>query len=359
MIGELMRNYFRAVCLTNKINYVKKKVGFGIIGTGNIAKFHADCIEKIPDALLFGVLSKSQSRADQVAKNYKCPVFWDMEKLLSHPEIDVICVCNESGLHGATITKIANAGKHVLCEKPIETTVKKIEQIELVVKSSGIKLGCVFQNRENPEYKKLKTFVEAGSLGKILLCQTSINWYRSPTYYEGSWRGTKALDGGAALINQGIHTIDLMLNLMGEVSEISGFIDTLNHQIEGEDVAVAALKFKNGVLGTLSGGTALFPGEPESISIYGTLGNIVFRGGKIVSSSIESIDQALNLSNVDTGSGASDPMAITDQFHIAAIQDMINAIRDNHSPNVNIDEAKKSVALINAIYQSSGNRLEL
>ena len=145
---------------------------------------------------------------------------------------------------------------------------------------------------------------------------------------------------------------------MGEVSEISGFIDTLNHQIEGEDVAVAALKFKNGALGTLSGGTALFPGEPESIAIYGTLGNIVFRGGKIVSSSIESIDQALNLSNDNNGSGASDPMAITDQFHIAAIQDMINAIRDNHSPNVNIDEAKKSVALINAIYQSSGNRLE-
>ena len=338
---------------------METKVGFGIIGTGNIAKFHADCIEKIPNAFLFGVLSKSQSRANQVAKNYKCPVFWEIEKLLSHPEIDVICVCNESGLHGATIAKIAKAGKHILCEKPLETTVEKIEQIELVVKSFGIRLGCVFQNRENPEYKKLKTYVEKGSLGKILLCQTSINWYRTPIYYEGSWRGTKALDGGAALINQGIHTIDLMLNLMGEVSVISGFIDTLNHQIEGEDVAVAALKFKSGALGTLSGGTALFPGEPESISIYGTLGNIVFRGGKIVSSSVESINNALKLFDQNPGSGASDPMAITDQFHIAALQDMIDAIRDNHSPKVDIEEAKKSVALINSIYQSSGNRIEL
>ena len=338
---------------------METKVGFGIIGTGNIAKFHADCIEKIPNAFLFGVLSKSQSRANKVAKNYKCPVFWETEKLLSHPEIDVICVCNESGLHGATITKIAKAGKHILCEKPLETTVEKIEQIELVVKSFGIKLGCVFQNRENPEYKKLKTYVEKGSLGKILLCQTSINWYRAPIYYEGSWRGTKALDGGAALINQGIHTIDLMLNLMGEVCLISGFIDTLNHRIEGEDVAVAALKFKSGALGTLSGGTALFPGEPESISIYGTLGNIVFRGGKIISSSVESINNALKLFNQNPGSGASDPMAITDQFHIAAIQDMIDAIRDNHSPKVDIEEAKKSVALINSIYQSSGNRIKL
>ena len=338
---------------------METKVGFGIIGTGNIAKFHADCIEKIPNAFLFGVLSKSQSRANQVAKNYKCPVFWEIEKLLFHPEIDVICVCNESGLHGATIAKIAKAGKHILCEKPLETTVEKIEQIELVVKSFGIRLGCVFQNRENPEYKKLKNYVEKGSLGKILLCQTSINWYRAPIYYEGSWRGTKALDGGAALINQGIHTIDLMLNLMGEVSVISGFIDTLNHQIEGEDVAVAALKFKSGALGTLSGGTALFPGEPESISIYGTLGNIVFRGGKIVSSSVESINNALKLFDQNPGSGASDPMAITDQFHIAALQDMIDAIRDNHSPKVDIEEAKKSVALINSIYQSSGNRIDL
>jgi len=338
---------------------VKKKVGFGIIGTGNIAKFHAECIEKIPNAILFGVLSKSQFRADQVAKNYKCPVFWEMEKLLSHPEIDVICVCNESGFHGTAISKIAKAGKHILCEKPLETTVEKIEQIELVVKSHGVLLGCVFQNRENPEYKKLKAYVETGSLGKILLCQTSINWYRPPIYYEGSWRGTKALDGGAALINQGIHTIDLMLNLMGEVSVISGFIDTLNHRIEGEDVAVAALRFKSGALGTISGGTALFPGEPESITIYGSLGNIVFRGGKIVSSSVKTIDQELSLSDDNPGSGASDPMAITNQFHIATIQDMIDAISNNQNPKVNIDEAKKSVALINAIYQSAGNKIEL
>lgn len=338
---------------------MENKIGFGIIGTGNIAKFHADCIEKITDAHLFGVLSKSQSRAQQVAKDYKCPVFWEMEKLLSQHEIDVICVCNESGLHGTTIAEIAKAGKHILCEKPLETTVDKIDRIAAVVKSSGVQLGCVFQNRENPEYKKLKNYIESGSLGKILLCQTSINWYRPPTYYKSSWRGTKALDGGAALINQGIHTIDLMLDLMGEVNLVSGIVDTLHHQIEGEDVAVAILKFKSGVLGTLSGGTALFPGEPESITIYGTLGNVVFRGGKIVSSTVESIHQALSVSDENPGSGASDPMAITDQFHIAAIKDIINAIRFNRSPRVNIDQAKKSVALINAIYQSQGNGVEL
>ena len=338
---------------------MEKKIGFGVIGTGNIAKFHAQCIDKIPNAKLLGVLSKTESRALDIAVNFRAPVFWEIEKLLSHPEIDVICVCNESGLHGATIAKIAKAGKHILCEKPLETTVEKIDRIAEVVKSTGIQLACVFQNRENPEYKKLKTFVESGSLGKILLCQTSINWYRPPTYYEGSWRGTKALDGGAALINQGIHTIDLMLDLMGEVALVSGLVDTLHHQIEGEDVAVAALKFKSGALGTLSGGTALFPGEPESITIYGTLGNVVFRGGKIVSSTVSSIHKALTASDEDPGSGASDPMAITDQFHITAIEDFMDAIRHDRVPKVNIDEAKKSVALINAIYQSKGNGVKL
>ena len=338
---------------------MEKKIGFGVIGTGNIAKFHAQCIDKIPNAKLLGVLSKTESRALDIAVNFRAPVFWEIEKLISHPEIDVICVCNESGLHGATIAKIAKAGKHILCEKPLETTVEKIDRIAEVVKSTGIQLACVFQNRENPEYKKLKTFVESGSLGKILLCQTSINWYRPPTYYEGSWRGTKALDGGAALINQGIHTIDLMLDLMGEVALVSGLVDTLHHQIEGEDLAVAALKFKSGALGTLSGGTALFPGEPESITIYGTLGNVVFRGGKIVSSTVSSIHKALTASDEDPGSGASDPMAITDQFHIAAIEDFMDAIRHDRVPKVNIDEAKKSVALINAIYQSKGNGAKL
>lgn len=337
---------------------MEKKFGFGVIGTGNIAKFHAQCINKIPNAKLLGVLSKSKSRARQVSKSFNAPVFWDIEKLLSNSEIDIICVCNESGLHAPTISRIAKAGKNVLCEKPLETSVKKIDDISDMVKVSGIKLGCVFQNRENPEYRKLKTYLQSGILGKILLCQTSINWYRPPSYYKDSWRGTLAMDGGAALINQGIHTVDLTLDIMGEVDCISGFIDTLHHQIEGEDVAVAVLKFNSGALGTLSAGTALFPGEPESITLYGTLGNVVFSGGKIISSTVESIQEELNAIVENPGSGASDPMSISDQFHIATIVDFMNAVQQGLTPKINIDQARKSVALINAIYESKGNKVK-
>ena len=230
---------------------MEKNIGFGIIGTGNIAKFHADCIEKIDNADLLGVVSKSATRAREVRQLFNCTVFSDLETLLEIPEIDVVCVCNESGLHGATIARIAQAGKNILCEKPLETTVEKIDKIAEVVKSSGIKLSCVFQNRENPEYIKFKNYIHSGALGKILLCQTTINWYRPPSYYMDSWRGTLSMDGGAALINQGIHTIDLMLDLMGEVSEVSGFIDTLHHEIEGEDIGVATMRFESGALGTL------------------------------------------------------------------------------------------------------------
>jgi len=160
-------------------------------------------------------------------------------------------------------------------------------------------------------------------------------------------------------MNQGIHTIDLMLDLMGDVSEISGYIDTLHHKIEGEDVGVASFKFKNGALGTLSGGTALFPGLPESIHIYGTQGSIFFSGGKITSSTIESVQKELENTAADSGSGASDPMAITDQFHQAVIKDMIEVVTLDKKPKVDLQEAKKSVALINAIYKSNGNAVLL
>ena len=336
---------------------VKRKVGFGIIGTGNIAKFHADCIEKIEGSSLLGVVSKTETRAKEISKLFNCSVFFELEKLLEIPEIDIVCVCNESGLHGETISKIAKAGKNVLCEKPLETTVDKINKIERVLESSHIKLGCVFQNRENPEYIKLKNYLDSGALGKVLLCQSTINWYRSPKYYEDSWRGTIGMDGGAALINQGIHTVDLIINLMGEVSEVSGYIDTLYHKIEGEDIGIASLKFKSGALGTLSFGTSLYPGEPESISIYGTKGSIYFSGGKIISSTVDKINNHLITNKTDLGSGASDPMAISDQLHISTIKNMINVILNDEKPKVDIYEAKKSVTLINAIYQSKGNRI--
>ena len=338
---------------------VKRKVGFGIIGTGNIAKFHAQCIEKIQGAYLLGVVSKTETRAKEISKIFNCSVFFELEKLLENPEIDIVCVCNESGLHGETIDKIAKAGKNILCEKPLETTLDKISKIERVVESSGIKLGCVFQNRENPEYTKLKNYFDSGALGKALLCQSTINWYRSPKYYEDSWRGTIAMDGGAALINQGIHTVDLIIDLMGDVSEVSSYTDTLYHKIEGEDIGIASLKFKSGALGTLSFGTSLYPGEPESISIYGTKGNIRFTGGKIISSTIDHINNQLIANKNDLGSGASDPMAISDQFHISTIKNMINVILNDEKPRVDISEAKKSVALINAIYLSKGNRIEI
>ena len=335
----------------------KKKVGFGIIGTGNIAKFHADCIEKIEGAYLLGVVSKTETRAKEISKLFNCSIFFELEKLLEIPEIDIVCVCNESGLHGETISKIAKAGKNILCEKPLETTLDKINKIERVLESSHIKLGCVFQNRENPEYIKLKNYLDSGALGKVLLCQSTINWYRSPKYYEDSWRGTIAMDGGAALINQGIHTVDLIIDLMGEVSEVSGYIDTLYHKIEGEDIGIASLKFKSGALGTLSFGTSLYPGEPESISIYGTKGSIYFSGGKIISSTVDKINNYLITNKTDLGSGASDPMAISDQLHISVIKNMINVFLKDEKPKVDIYEAKKSVTLINAIYQSKGNRI--
>ena len=334
---------------------MEKQIGFGIIGTGNIAKLHARCIEAIPYAKLLGVVSKTKSRAESVQEYFSSPVFCEIDQLLKTPDLEIVCVCNESGHHLETISKIAKYGINILCEKPLEITTDRIDTISKIIKEHNVKLGCVFQNRMNPEFIQLKKILAEGLLGKILLVQTSVNWYRSSEYYEDSWRGTKEIDGGATFINQGIHTIDLIINLIGEVVEISGFIDTLHHNIEGEDVGVASFRFKNGALGTLSGGTALYPGEPESIGVFGTLGNVQFEGGQIVSSSLPEINGLLNIKGDSNGSGASDPMAIGDQFHIDSITNMIAAVKDEKEPLVGVNEARKSVAFINALYRSEGN----
>jgi predicted dehydrogenase len=334
---------------------LEKQIGFGIIGTGNIAKLHARCIEAMPNAKLLGIVSKTKSRAEAVQESFSSPLLWEMDQLLNISGLEIVCVCNESGLHLETISKIAKYGINILCEKPLEITTDRIDAISNIIKEYNVKLGCIFQNRMNPEFIQLKKILADGLLGKILLVQTSINWYRSSEYYEDSWRGTKKIDGGATFINQGIHTIDLMINLIGEVQEISGFIDTLHHNIEGEDVGVASFRFKSGVLGTLSGGTSLYPGEPESIGIFGTLGNIQFKGGQIVSSSISKINDLLNIKEDSNGSVASDPMAIGDQFHIDSIRNMIEAVKDGKEPLVGVNEARKSVAFINALYRSKGN----
>lgn len=331
-----------------------RPLGFGIIGTGAIAGMHAEAINACEDSNLIAVCSSSPERAKAAAAKFNVPADSDRKAFLSRKEVDVVCICTHSGNHLEPALEAARAGKHVLLEKPIEVNLERADALIKACREAGVTLGVIFQNRLKPGYLKLKEAVQSGKLGKLLMGTAAINWYRDPTYYSGSaWKGTKEGDGGAALINQGVHTIDLLLDIMGDVEAVFGQVRTMVHAIEGEDTGAAIVNFKSGALGTITGGTSLYPGSPERLEIYGEKGTIILEGGKIVVYAIKG-ESSENASQTDVGgSGASDPMAIDYKLHQGQIKDMIEAIRKDRHPMVTGEDARRSLDLILGIYRSS------
>lgn len=330
------------------------QIGIGIIGTGSIVQTYVRCIEALDQAKLIALYSRSAERAKTAQEEFNIPVYHDLEEFLGQAEMQLVCICNESGLHGEMIRAAAQAGKQVLCEKPLEVTPEKIDAVIATCAEYGTVLGCVLQNRCTEAYRAVEAVVRQGVLGKLLLGNAHINWYRSNAYYANNpWRGTLAYDGGAAFMNQGIHTIDLLLNLMGEVQSVSGTIKTAVHQIEGEDVGAAVLNFKNGAIGTLTAGTALVPGYPERLEVYGEEGSILMEGGAIREWNVPGVPHPMEGQGQGTASGAADPTNIGHRNHLIVLQDMLAALTENRPPMVEASEARKAVEVITALYRSS------
>jgi predicted dehydrogenase len=344
------------------------KINVGIVGTGSIVTTYKKCIDELKDVQLIALYTKSSNRVKEVEKEFGVPVFANMDGFLEN-DIDLVCVCNESGRHGEAIMAAARSGKHILSEKPLEVTPEKIDEVLEICKGHNVKLGCTLQNRCSTDYQRVVDAVRSGKLGKLLMGNAHINWYRPESYYADSdWKGKIKLDGGAAFINQGIHTIDLLLHLMGPVRSVFGKVDTLVHNIEGEDVGAGILAFESGAIGNITAGTALDPGYPERIEIYGEKGSVLMEGGTIQAWNIkneyssDTASPAKPSSEAQSpktnpgengGSGAADPTAIGHQNHKKVIADMIEAIRHDRPPMVDGTEARKAVAVINAIYESS------
>ncbi len=193
-----------------------------------------------------------------------------------------------------------------------------------------MELGVVFQNRFNEDYIRLKKAVSKGELGRLLMGNAYIKWFRDENYYASSqWKGTLKGDGGGALINQGIHTIDLLLDIMGEAESVYGQVKTALYDIEGEDLGTAVVSFKNGAMGNITGGTALYPGYPERLEVYGTEGSVILEGGKIVQWNIRGLEPDKKVTSEKQKIGSADPMAIGHQLHLAQYKDMVAAIREN------------------------------
>ena len=337
--------------------------GFGIIGLGLIADFHAQAIQAISGAkgTLVACCSRSAEKAKAFAEKYNCRGYADLGDFLAHPGLDIVSICSPSGAHLDTALAAAEAGKHVIVEKPLEITPERCDRIIEACSRAGVSLAGIFQSRFSEVAGLVKSTLEQGRFGRLVLGDAYVKWFRSQEYYDGGgWHGTRALDGGGALINQSIHAIDLLQWFMGPVESVQAFIGTVGHErIEVEDNAVASLRFRNGAFGVIEGSTSVYPGFLKRIEISGTKGSVVMEEETLKSWEFaESApgDEEIRKKyggGAETGGGAADPAAISFQGHRRQFEEFISALDEGRPPLVDGGEAKKAVEIIQAIYASA------
>ncbi|MBR5264686.1 MAG: Gfo/Idh/MocA family oxidoreductase, partial [Clostridia bacterium] len=256
---------------------MERKIGFGIIGCGVIADFHANALFGLSEeAVLVGVADARLPAAERFAKEKQVRAFASVEEMLACPEIDVVTICVPSGLHAELAIKAANAGKHIIVEKPMAITKEQLDAMEEACTRNGVMLSSVAQSRFTSGVRKAKQAIEDGYLGKMVCADVYMKFNRTQEYYNtGGWRGTKAMDGGGALMNQGIHGVDLLLYLAGDVKSVYAVSKTLARQIEVEDTLSAVLEFKSGATGVIQATTSVYPGYPRRLELNGDKGTIV------------------------------------------------------------------------------------
>ncbi len=337
-----------------------KTMGFGIVGCGVIGPWHREAVGRSDKARLVACCDIDEPKGRKFAEESGSIAFYkDYHDLVRDPQVDVVSVCTPSGSHGEVTIAAAEAGKHVLCEKPIEITRSKIDAMIAACHRNGVKLGCIFQRRTHRASRLAKDAIDKGLLGKMVLGDIYLKYYRSQAYYRSAgWRGTWALDGGGALMNQGVHGIDLALWIMGDVASVYGRADHLVRDIEVEDTAIALLEYKNGAWGVLEGTTSVNPGESTRLALHGNKGSIVLEEEKIARWAVAENDdelakpQEMGVEGEKDGA-ASDPTAIGVAGHVFLVNDLVQAIEEDRDPFITGESARKSVDLVLAVYESS------
>ncbi len=343
----------------------ERKIKFAIIGCGVIAPTHAEAIAASPNAELVACADIVEDKARKFAEERGIRWWRDYEEMLEKDdEIEAVTICTPSGMHHQVAIAAAQAGKHILCEKPLDITLKAIDDMIAAAEENNVKLGCIFQNRTYPSSRKIREAVRTGKLGKLVLGDCYQKYFRSHEYYaSGEWRATWELDGGGALMNQGVHGIDLLIWIMGNVKRVNAQCRTLVRNIYVEDTAVAIVEFENRALGTIEGTTSVTPGYGMRLEISGDDGTIKYENGKIVAWDIPGEEGAeVEAETGGRGTAASPTEGLTATGHAFLVQDLCEAIIYDRDPYITGPDARRSVELIKAIYLSSrlgGDTVEL
>jgi len=334
-----------------------QKFGLGIVGCGNISDMHAQAIINSERGTLVSAHSRTRSRLDNFCKTYDISGSTSYVEFLKNPDLDAISICTPSGTHLDYGIQAAGAGKHVIVEKPIEVTVKRGRALINSCRENGVQLAVIYQNRFIDDVLKMKQVLDGEKIGKPILASASVRWYRSQEYYsDSSWRGTFALDGGGVVINQSIHTIDLLQWFMGDVESVSALKGTFTHDgIEAEDAAVACLKFKNSAIGVFEGSTSVVPAQKRRIEVNGSTGTALLEGDRF---QIKSSDDPLKSPGErEEAAGAASPLGGMDVInHKRQFEQIFEAFAENREPVVSGEESLKSLAIVEALYTSANEK---
>lgn len=328
----------------------EKPLRFGLIGCGRVAHYHARALAKLGDAKLVTVCDVVPERADEYARLYGGEATYDYRRVLDRNDVDVVCIATPSGGHPAIGIDAARAGKHVVVEKPIGLTLAEIDALIGACDDAGVKLCAVHQNRFNPPVKRLRKALEEGRFGKLSHAAVAVRWNRNQDYYEqAKWRGTWLEDGGV-LMNQSIHGIDLLRWMMGEPESVGAFTATQFRSIEGEDVGVAAIRFRSGTLGAIEASNNVYPANwEETLTIFGEHGSASLGG--VAVNRIERWEFPCDGNGQDL-MDEPDPASVYGSGHGLLLEAMISAIRTDGLPPVTGQDGRAAVELVLAVYRS-------
>lgn len=339
---------------------LNKKLRFAVLGCGRISGRHFDAIIEAPEAELVATCDIIEERVKEKASKYGLDKWYtDYVEMFEKENIDVVSICTPSGLHCENTVKAAEYGINVLCEKPIGITKTQLDIMIKACREAKVKFGGIFQRRTCSAPLYTIDAVKAGKLGKLVLCSASLKYYRSQEYYDsGEWRGTWELDGGGALMNQGIHGIDMLQMIAGDIESVKAECKTLSRNIQVEDTSVIIVKFKHGGLGVIEGTTSVWPGQETLFSLHGDKGTITFGDNcfyrwKIMDSEEEAPEINDSMGGINCG------WAAGNTGHTKQVRDIANAVFEDRDPMIPGEEARKAVDVILAIYESSKTGKEI
>ncbi|MEA4888664.1 MAG: Gfo/Idh/MocA family oxidoreductase [Clostridiaceae bacterium] len=333
---------------------MKRTVNFAIIGCGMISRFHIKAIQAIDDAKLVGVYDQFSEFSQKTAREYQTKAYDTYESLLADRKIDAVSICTPSGLHAEQSLQAIQAGKHVLIEKPIALCLEDSDKISALAREKGVLVGVVSQLRFSRAVKTMKQAIQEGVLGKIVSADLYMKYFRSQQYYDQNpWRGTWAMDGGGALMNQGIHGVDLLRYIMGPLKSISACAGTLTRHIEVEDTLAAVVEYANGALGVIQAMTSVYPGYPRRLEINGERGTIILEEDTLVKWAVEGQPSCVKDEDATRRKSHNDPGEIGVDGHIEQYKNFISAVQGDAALLIDDLEGRKTLEIIMKAYESS------